>query len=431
MTRHSFQQGYVSDPIQTRHGKVFKIRYRVRTVEGKWRHKSETLYDLDGKKAARGILQQRLQKASNQKPEFAELTLENFIETYWKPSVQRKGVKPSTEKGYQSLIDVHIVPTLGKVSLVEIAPMQIEELLRIKTDAGLSVKTVRNMVVLLQGIFSLAEESELISKSPIRRKHKPVAVQEKKPVWTPEQVRKIIAAVPGRFEVLFTAAALTGVRVGELLALQRKHVDFETGTLRVEQSLWEGQIVSVKTRSSVRVIPFGEALAGHLTNHLQGSVHIGPEDFVFCHKSGAPLNPDVLRRDVLYPALDRLGIARPKRSSGFHTFRHSAASILNEETGNLKLTQRFLGHADIRTTANVYTHTSNESERRAAEVIERAILGDSVPQLFPEPGTGTGLAAQAGKGNPSNCNKKGGLFSRLRLRGKDLNLRPLGYEPKL
>lgn len=55
MIRHSFQQGYVSDPIQTRRGKAFKIRYRVRTVEGKWRHKSETLYDLDGKKAARGF----------------------------------------------------------------------------------------------------------------------------------------------------------------------------------------------------------------------------------------------------------------------------------------------------------------------------------------------------------------------------------------
>jgi integrase len=75
------------------------------------------------------------------------------------------------------------------------------------------------------------------------------------------------------------------------------------------------------------------------------------------------LNPDVLRRDVLYPALDR----------------HSAASFLNEQTGNLKLAQRFLGHADISTTANVYTHTSIESERRAAVAIERAIFGESVP----------------------------------------------------
>jgi integrase len=82
---------------------------------------------------------------------------------------------------------------------------------------------------------------------------------------------------------------------------------------------------------------------------------------------------------VLYSALDRSGIARPKRASGFHTFRHSAASFLNEQTGNLKLAQRFLGHADISTTANIYTHTSSESERDAAMAIERAIFGESVP----------------------------------------------------
>jgi integrase len=127
------------------------------------------------------------------------------------------------------------------------------------------------------------------------------------------------------------------------------------------------------------VLLFGEVLAGHLTDHLQRSAYIGPEDFVFTNESGGPLNPDVLRRDVLYSALDRSGIARPKRASGFHTFRHSAASFLNEQTGNLKLAQRFLGHADISTTANIYTHTSSESERDAAMAIERAIFGESVP----------------------------------------------------
>jgi integrase len=203
--------------------------------------------------------------------------------------------------------------------------------------------------------------------------------REEKPVWSAEQVRQILVAVPEQFRVLFTTVALTGLRLGELLALQWKHVDFEKGRLRIQQSLWEGEIVPVKTRSSVRVLLFGEVLAGHLTDHLQRSAYIGPEDFVFTNESGGPLNPDVLRRDVLYSALDRSGIARPKRASGFHTFRHSAASFLNEQTGNLKLAQRFLGHADISTTANIYTHTSSESERDAAMAIERAIFGESVP----------------------------------------------------
>jgi len=91
------------------------------------------------------------------------------------------------------------------------------------------------------------------------------------------------------------------------------------------------------------------------------------------------LRTPILRRDVLYSALDRSGIARPKRVSGFHMFRHSASTFLNQQTGNLKLAQKFLGHADISTTANIYTHTSSESDRGASVAIERAIFGDLFP----------------------------------------------------
>ena len=100
---------------------------------------------------------------------------------------------------------------------------------------------------------------------------------------------------------------------------------------------------------------------------------------MFSKEAGGPLHPDILRRDVLYSALDRSGIPRPKRVSGFHMFRHSAATFLNQQTGNLKLAQKFLGHADITTTANIYTHTSSESDRGASVAIERAIFGDLVP----------------------------------------------------
>jgi hypothetical protein len=87
---------------------------------------------------------------------------------------------------------------------------------------------------------------------------------------------------------------------------------------------------------------------------------------VFCKNDGSALDPDGLRKDALYPILDKLGIPRKKGASGFHTFRHSAASIVNEQTGNLKLAQKFLGHSTIKMTADIYTHTSAEAERGAA-----------------------------------------------------------------
>ena len=121
---------------------------------------------------------------------------------------------------------------------------------------------------------------------------------------------------------------------------------------------------------------FGPGLAEALTAQRERSRHAGPEDFVFCKPDGQPLHPDVLRRDTLYPALDRLGIPRASRSAGFHTFRHSAGSIVNAETGNLKLAQKLLGHSNLSTTADIYTHTSAEAERDATLALERAIYGD-------------------------------------------------------
>jgi integrase len=134
--------------------------------------------------------------------------------------------------------------------------------------------------------------------------------------------------------------------------------------------------VTPKTEGSVRTIFFGPALFATLNRQKGISCHQMEHDFVFSKPNGMPFNPDVLQRDVLYPALDRLGIPRTCRASGFHTFRHSAATIINQQTGNLKLVQRLLGHSNLSTTADVYTHTFTEAEREAALALEKAIYGD-------------------------------------------------------
>jgi integrase len=82
-----------------------------------------------------------------------------------------------------------------------------------------------------------------------------------------------------------------------------------------------------------------------------------------------------------------LGILRFARAAGFHTFRHSAASFINAQTGDLKLAQRFLGHSPLSTTADIYMHTSEKAERETAVVLEKAIFGDLFP-IVPKIETG-------------------------------------------
>lgn len=364
MTRQSFQQGYVSDPIHTRRGIAFKIRYRVRGVDGKLNHKSETLYGVSGKKAARAVLTQRLGRATP-----SGLTIRQFAETCWKLLWERKRLKPSTREYYECNLNKHILPTLGDMEVSSVTPMDVEKFVGKLTT--LSGRTQRNVIGVLQRLFGLAAESDLIVKSPVRRHHRPESERSRKVAWSAEHLRQIIEAVPPEHDGLFVCAALTGLRLGELLGLQWKHIDLEARVLHVKQSLWHGKLVPPKTKTSVRSLPIGKVLA----SRLRGGE---PEAFVFADANGKPLNPNWLRRGVLYPALRKACLPVAARAAGFHAFRHSAASLI-AAGGNLKLAQAFLGHSHLSTTADIYTHTSAMAERSAAEALENAIFGQSVP----------------------------------------------------
>ena len=106
----------------------------------------------------------------------------------------------------------------------------------------------------------------------------------------------------------------------------------------------------------------------------RGTTFGKPTDFVFCKGDGMPCDPDHIRESVLYPAVDRAGIERLARNSGFHAFRHAGSSIINELTGDLKLSQVQMGHKRLSTTANIYTHTNERHVERAGEVLAEAIL---------------------------------------------------------
>jgi Phage integrase family len=115
---------------------------------------------------------------------------------------------------------------------------------------------------------------------------------------------------------------------------------------------------------------------------------------------------------VLYPTLDRLGIARNSRAAGFHTFRHSVATIVNQKTGDLKLVQKLLGHSNLSTTADVYKHTSADADRSAALALERRSLA-ICSKLFHilEHGTRTWLQTRNTRahGSARNFNNPGDL----------------------
>jgi integrase len=144
--------------------------------------------------------------------------------------------------------------------------------------------------------------------------------------------------------------------------------------LHVRRAISRGQEATPKTKGSLRDRPMPGRLYESLLHHKAMAAYVQPTDFVFSSSSGRPMNPDQLR-EHLQATLGKIGVAfEQKRADGLHLLRHSGASILYQNTANVKATQEFLGHSTSKITMDTYTHTSPDQAQRSGLALEQAIF---------------------------------------------------------
>ncbi len=210
---------------------------------------------------------------------------------------------------------------------------------------------------------------------------RPRVEREEKPTLPKEQLEAVIAAVPLNYRALFVVLIFTELRIGEALGLKWQDVDPEHRTLYIRRSIWRGHELAPKSKRSIRSKYMVATLSEAPAWHRRVSHDPKPDQYVFAGGSGRPLHPDDVRRRVLYPAMDKVGIARVKRAFGFHLFRHSAGTKLQEATGDIKTTSSFLGHASTAITGDVYLHLTPDADRSSMEKLESALSLSAT--LFP------------------------------------------------
>jgi len=171
-------------------------------------------------------------------------------------------------------------------------------------------------------------------------------------------------------------AVLTGLRIGELLALRWKHVDFVHDAIQVRETVYEGRFGSPKTKSSRRDVPMSQPVREAFLAQRNVVTGTDRETLVFACRNGRPLNPKNLLRRVLQPACRELGLP----VVGWHGFRHTHATLPGEVGESLRTAQAILGHSDLKTTLNVYTHAIPESQKRAADKVAGLLFPD-VPEF--------------------------------------------------
>ncbi len=184
-------------------------------------------------------------------------TLSEFVQRNWMPEVLPT-LKYSSKKHYEYIVNVHLIPAFGDMQLRLISRELIQGFLSGKLRSGLSWKTVRHIRTTFGTVLAAAEMQGLIPSNPARQTKLPRRgpVAEKTPI-APEKIRQLLEALPEPSRSLAWLLVLTGLRVGEVLALRWRDIDLALGCLRVRQTVYEGRFDDPKTRRSKRTVPLG------------------------------------------------------------------------------------------------------------------------------------------------------------------------------
>jgi integrase len=330
------------------------------------------------------ILQIRVASAAEQmRSPKTSMTLSDFVRSQWKPNAAL-ALKKSSMRIYTSQLDTHIFPALGSFPLSRIDRSVIEVCLSNLKRKGHATSTLRSVRATCSTVLQAAMERGLLAKNPAHGiRIREADTKKERRFYSPSQMRKLVSALPEPCRSVVLTAVLTGLRIGEILALRWKRIDLLRGTLEVAENYSCGEFVTPKTKSSRRVIPISSSLSDVLKDLRGQSGQYLPDDLVFKTSKGTPLNAKNLYNRQLAPACD--AIKEPRIS--WHSFRHTHATLLGEVGGSLKTAQALLGHSDIETTLAVYTHAVPDAQRQAVERVSGVLFSDvlnSAPEKNPD-----------------------------------------------
>ena len=307
---------------------------------------------------------------------------------FWYQNYVKPQIRPTTQANYEAKIYQHIIPELGKVPLNQLAQKDLQQFYaRMKTSGwlirteqfgkGLSDSMVRGLHAARRSALEKAVQEELIRTNPaVGCKLPPKRGREMQVLGREELQRFLIQAQTEGYYELFLLDLCTGLRRGELLALQWDDLDFKSGTLTVNKRVYEvkGELrVSVpKTRASIRrlVLPPGVVEVLRQYRETVNSRWMFPSPV----KEDTPMTPGAVRR-WLQIILERAGCKRIR----FHDLRHTFATLSLENGMDVKTLSSMLGHVSAATTLDIYTHVTGDMQSEAAAKIDRG-LGNKVDE---------------------------------------------------
>jgi integrase len=269
--------------------------------------------------------------------------------------------KPSACRAYSQALRDRIFPELGPVKLRDVQKRDVQRIADAMLAEGLSPSTCRNQLMPLRVIFKRAIVDGDVAVNPCANVRLP-AVRSRQPrIVTPEQAAKLLAALPERDRPLWATAVYSGLRLGELQALEWDAVDLAGGVIHVRRAFDEKERVYVapKSRAGERKVPLTAALRDYLD---ELKMRPGRSDgLVFGRETDVPFDSSAVSARA-----ERTWRNAKLEPIGFHECRHSFASFMIAAHVSPKALQVYLGHSSITTTMNRYAHLLDGAEHEAA-----------------------------------------------------------------
>jgi integrase len=298
-------------------------------------------------------------------PLLGKITLKEFGERWIKE--RQLGVR--TREEYERQFRLHVVPFLGDKVLSAITTETVRTWRRHLLDNGRSDNTTAKAYRLLRAILNTALDDNRIKRNPCRIKGADQEKAPERPVATVQQVFKLAELVPPRFRVLILAAAFTGLRWGELIALRRCDVDLDAPSVRVPRRLAQlssGKLVEGPTKSAAgfRTVAMPKILVDDFRRHLMAFVKAGPDELIFTGEKGAPLKRGNWHRSVKW--IKTVHTAGLSKGFHFHDLRHTGNNLAAAAGASTRELMHRMGHGSMRA-ALIYQHATSERDREIAD----------------------------------------------------------------
>jgi len=301
-------------------------------------------------------------------------TLSALIEQY---QAEKMPQRKDTRRGYQSWIEVHILPKWGESFITDLQARPVEKWLESLDLAPKSRTHIRGILSSLwnyamwrQDIPMQVNPISLVTvKGASKRIRQPRSL-------TVEQFRLLISHLREPFGTMALLCVCFGLRVSECLALRWSDVDWLNATLRVERGIVEQNVDDVKSDESRKSLAVADELLERLNVWRQKTEFQGDGDWIFA----SPLKLGRLPYSYtgFWRDLDRAGKAAGLGHLGTHTFRHSYRMWIDAIGTPIGVQQKLMRHADIRTTMNIYGDAASADMRRAhSRIVQLAMQSES------------------------------------------------------